>query len=361
MKAIRLMVVGVALVCVFFNMAMAEDINLETFGAQAIKAAMAKLKADPEKDDLACLTNAGYAIINGQSTRMLHDVLAKHTSISLGKGNLLPVHSALYDPLWLAFVHKKSDKELMLTYVAPSLNGVDATDPVNVYIAKDQSFKPFAKVLGRKAFAVVTLANGWADNIPDDLMAGSLYHDHLCCGVFSGYFTVRFILKNIPLGEGDGYMYIGAPAWCQDDYLMRALNLTPGKHGYYTMSYPWSRPWKTSEKVFDNLGGIVIRYNRAAKKGQAYVLRFNWRWDEFAAHIGQPGMKLDWGKQRWLHAWYNKFAMEHLDDPEYFVSIIKVQELKGDKGLNRLIKLGANPLETLLGPDDSWTAELKQP
>ena len=356
---IRLSVVIILLVCGFINLATAEDLNLDRFGEQAVKAALEKLKADPKTNGLACLTNAGYAMSNGKSTRILYDVVSKHAAISMGKGNLLAVHSACYDPLWMAFVHKKSDQELMLTYVTPNSNGVSASDPVNIYIAQGQPFKPFEDVLGKKAFAVVTLANGWADNIPDDLLAGSLYHDHLCCGVFSGYFTVRFILKNIPLGEGDGYMYIGAPAWCQDDYLMRTLNLTPGKHGYYTMSYPWSRPWKTAEQVYDNLGGIVIRYNRTANKGQAYVLRFNWRWDEFAKHIGQQGQKLDWGKQRWLHAFYNKFAMEHMDDPEFFVSIVTVRELKDQNDLNRLIKLGANPLETLLGRDASWAADYK--
>ena len=53
--------------------------------------------------------------------------------------------------------------------------------------------------------------------------------------------------------------------------------------------------------------------------------------------------------------------MEHLDDPEFFVSVIKVQDLKDQNDLNRLIKLGANPLETLLGPDDSWTLDTKKP
>ncbi|OPX34584.1 MAG: hypothetical protein B1H11_10645 [Desulfobacteraceae bacterium 4484_190.1] len=267
---------------------------------------MAKLHVEPEAPNLVCITNAGYVKYNGQSTRGLYDVIPRISKISLGRGNLLPLHSQGNQRLWFAFAHKRSEKELFLTYVSTGGRGLQATRPINVYVAKKQSFDPFKKVLGDKTFSIVTLINGWADNIPEDLMNGALYHDHLCCGVFSGYFTVRFIQKHIPLKEQERYIYIGAPAWCQDDYIMYALNLTPGKRSYYTMAYPWSRPWKTKKKVYKKI----------------------------------------------------RFFLKHLDQPEDFVAVLRVKRLKSRKDLDRLVNMGTNPLQEMLGQDPTWGTDI---
>ena len=172
--------------------------------------------------------------------------------------------------------------------------------------------------------------------------------------MFSGYHTANYIKQHIPLAEGERYIYMGAPAWCQDDYLITAMNLTPGKHGYYTMAYPWYRPWKTEGKTYDRLGGIVIRYSDTADNGWAYLLRFDWRWDEFKAFLQMPEVALDWKNQPWLHVCYNRFSMQHLNDPGYFVSVIKRIQLNNQADLGRLINMGANPLQEMLGPDRTW-------
>ena len=339
--------------CAFHPQAEASGETMEQIGRQAVEAALSKLDAGPESK-LACITNAGYATYEGAGTRILFDVIPKYAQISLGAGNLLSVHSRCDDSLWFAFLKKEQDGKLPLTYVGIREGVPVATGPIDVYVGKNQPFEPFKKVLGEKAFSVVTLANGWSDHVPEDLMQGALYHDHLCSGVFSGYFTVRFIQKALPLEQGERYIYVGAPAWCQDDYLMAPLNLTPGKHGYYTMDYPWYRPWKTEKEVYDKLGGIVIRHNRETDKGKACLLRFDWQEAEFKKFIEMPDLKLDWKTQPWLHVLYNRFFMSRLDRPELFVSVLKEKPLENQTDLNRLIKMGANPLAEMLGPDSDW-------
>ncbi len=338
----------------FHKHASASGLTVEQLGVQAVQAALAKLHVEPEAPNLVCITNAGYVKYNGQSTRGLYDVIPRISKISLGRGNLLPLHSQGNQRLWFAFAHKRSEKELFLTYVSTGGRGLQATRPINVYVAKKQSFDPFKKVLGDKTFSIVTLINGWADNIPEDLMNGALYHDHLCCGVFSGYFTVRFIQKHIPLKEQERYIYIGAPAWCQDDYIMYALNLTPGKRSYYTMAYPWSRPWKTKKKVYKKMGGIIITFDAGTNTGQAYLLRFDWHEDDFKQFVGMPDLRLDWRNQPWLHVWYNRFFLKHLDQPEEFVAVLRVKRLKSRKDLDRLVNMGTNPLQEMLGQDPTW-------
>ena len=188
-------------------------------------------------------------------------------------------------------------------------------------MAKHRSFEPFQAVFGPKAFSIVSLANGWADGMPADLVAAACFHDHFCCGVASGYFTARFITGRLPLAEGERYAYIGAPAWCQDDYLMYYLNLTPGKHGYYTMAYPWSRAWKTDQQTFSDLGGIVIRFNARTGRGKADFLRFDWGWDRFKRFLGEPDLEMDWKTMSWLHVWYVKYLFHETGSPERFVSV----------------------------------------
>ena len=334
------------------------DSEIASMGERIVKAALDKLDVKPESS-LACFTNAGYVTYKGASTRILLDVIAKNSSMSLGKGNLLTVHARWDEPLWFAFVEKEGNKKLMLTFVSMTKDSFQLTEPINVRVDIDQDYKVFEKVLGSKAFTLVGLTNGWADKLPAQLMQGALYHDHLCCGISSGYFTVRFILENLPLKEGQRYVYIGAPAWCQDDYIMRPLNLTPGKHGYYTMSYPWSRPWKTGGKVYDKLGGIIVRFDHQKNVGYAHLLRFDWREDAFKKFINRPDFQISWRGQPWLHVLYNRFFLKHLDEPEFFVSVIREKKLENRRDLERLINLGANPLGEMLGPDEEWMSTTK--
>ncbi len=329
--------------------------KLDGLGREAVRTALNRLQASPDSPGLACLTNAGYSIPGGQSTRFLYDVIASEAAISLGRGNLLPVHTGADDGLWFAFVQKKGEHELNMVYEILAEDGTLKTEgPLNVYVDQGRDFADFKTVLGPRAFALVTLANGWADGQPEDLLQGALYHDHFCCGVATGYLTARYILGQIPLAEGEKYIYVGAPGWCQDDYLMYYFNLTPGKHGYFIMDYPWSRPWKTAEATYEGLGGVIIKYDRKKQAGKAYVLRFDWRFEDFKKFLGQPDLKIDWGGKPWLHVLYNRFFLQNMAHPEMFVSVIKTLDIQGQEGLKKLTGLGANPLREILGEDPTW-------
>ena len=345
-------------ICFLLPIGAVADADIEKLGKEMTLAALEKLNAGPDSE-LACFTSAGYVQYQGASTRILLDVISRHAPVSIGRGNLLPVHRDLNAPLWFAFVKKGPDKKLMLTYVSMENQTFRLTDPINIRVEIGQDYKAFGETLGHSAFSLINFANGWADGLPEDLLQGALFHDHLCCGVGSGYFTAGFIRKQLPLSPGERYMYIGAPSWCQDDYIMRTLNLTPGKGGYYTMAYPWSRAWKTKDKVYEKLGGIVVCFNNGKNIGKAYLLKFDWKEDAFGEFINQPGFKVDWRGNAWLHVVYNRFFIAHQDDPAFFVSILKEKTLENRKDLDRLINMGANPLAEMLGPDEEWMNTIK--
>ena len=316
----------------------------------AVEQAGEKLGKLDNPEYVACLTNAGYAKYNGQSTLAVLDMLADKTPISVGRGNLLVRPGKPGQPLYFMFLKKSGPEKLLASYGVIKDGSIKMQPALDIFIGKETSFKPFMKAYGPMAFNLVTLANGWAMGLPEDIMRAALIHGHLCCGVFTGYFTTRFIEKNIPLQPGEHYVYVGAPAWCQDDYIIDYMRLTPGTHGYVTMSYHWSKNWPTADKNYDKLGGVVVCYNPKTKKGRAYVLSFDWLHDDFRKFMGMPELKLDWRGQPWLHNAYDRFFMSRLDKAEDFVSIYKQSDINGNAELMEIIGLGANPLAKLLGP-----------
>ena len=325
--------------------------SMETLGQNALQAAEKALA--PGQVD-ACLTNAESARLNNQSCRILLDIFSGSPKVSIGQGSLLMVHRVWGMTPWAAFISRPNPKTLNMVLVRINGQGFELNGPLNIRVDKGTDFAPFNKTFGKEAFSLVTLANGWADKMPAEVLSGSLFHDHLCCGVFTGFFTARYILKQFPLSKDQSYIYIGAPAWCQDDLIMNMMNLTPGKHGYVTMAYPWNRAWTTKEGVYENLGGIIVRKDKVSAGGEAFVLCFDWQWVAFCNYAGLGREKPDWQNKPWLHVVYNRFISQYLDQPEKVVSVVKSKELKSKQDVDALVQLGANPLEILLGKDASW-------
>lgn len=395
---IRLLTITSLLFFTFAGSVQAKQEEIKQLGVEAIKAAFTELKFSKVKAaDIACLTNAGYVQHEGKSTLILYDVLRDHTGISLGQGNLLPMYSGPGIPLWFAFVYRKAPKELLLTYVVPKKGErAKASKAINIYVDKHQSFDPFTELLGEKAFPAVTLANAWADGMPEELLQSTLFHDHFCRGVITGYFTARFImnhfsvitlangwddvtpddllqgtlsydhfssgaitgyltarfiLNHFPLNEDEKYTYIGAPGWCRDDYLLHYLNLPPGERGYYTMPSP--KPWQRTAQVDDKFDSIIIRFNSEKNTGQAAVLRFDRHEDAFRNFVGEPKLELNWKNQSWQHVWYNRFFVSHRDEPEYFVSVVKTKDLESKDEFETLMKPRSDPLQEILGQNPS--------
>ncbi|WP_300671879.1 FmdE family protein [Desulfoluna sp.] len=325
-----------------------------SLGQRALMLAMAKLSATPFDDGLAMVTNAGYVTHQGESTGPILDTVTRMSAISRGEGNLLSVHARTDAPLFMVFVHKKGPKELSAVSIAVTDNHLKASEIFNLRVDVGTSFEPLKDILGKKAFAVATLANGYYDGIPEQLIQSALFHDHFCCGVASGHFTVGCILSELPLRDGESYTYIGVPSWCQDDYIVHTLNLTPGKKGYLSMIYPNRRPWKTASHTWETPGGIIIRFNRATKTGDASVLCYKWKTAAFVESLGLNPEDLDWHKDLWLHACYNRYVFQSDHSPSEFVSIHKTLELTSQADFDRLTRLGANPLAVILGDDPDW-------
>jgi formylmethanofuran dehydrogenase subunit E-like metal-binding protein len=321
---------------------------LQAEAAKALKQAMAKLENPKDTQHMICLTNAGYALYQGEGTRILCKTVRDVCGVSADTGNILFVHTDLDAPLYFALTHKTGPTTLPMVLVSQEDETFKVSEPMDVYAKKGMSIKDF-KAFGRPAFSVISIANGWARGFPDDLIQGALYHDHLCGGVSTGFLTVSYIKKHLPLAEGQRYTYVGAPAWCQDDYIATAMNLTPGKRGYLSMKYNWNEVWKTADQEYSSLGGLIIRYNRETQKGDANLLKFDWKRDELVKFINDPDFDMKQKSNPLLHVYYSQFYLAHKDHPEKFLSVIATKEINSEKDLLQLIGMGANPLEEMLG------------
>ena len=332
----------------------AMGMHTPSLGQRALMVAMERLSVSPFDDGLALVTNAGYVTHQGSPTGDILDTVTRLSSMGRGNGTLLSIHARTEDPLFMVFVHKKGPQELAAVSLTTTDNTLTCSEVFNLWVGPGTSFAPFQEILGSKAFAIITLANGCYDSIPEPLIQAALFHDHFCCGVATGYFTAGFILSKRPLRDGESYTYIGVPSWCQDDYVTHRLNLTPGKKGYLSMIYPSKRPWNTEEATYTDLSGIVIRFNKATGTGDATVLSYAWKNQEFIESLGDYPADINWRQNPWLHVCYNRYVFQNEPAPETFVSAVKTIPLNNPDDFQRLTRLGANPLAEILGEDASW-------
>lgn len=85
--------------------------QLKTIGLEAARLAVDIFKQcgiNVEKDNLnfLVLTSAGYARLNGQDTSPMWDGIYDILGSRLSRRTLLPVHSALWSPIWFTFILK---------------------------------------------------------------------------------------------------------------------------------------------------------------------------------------------------------------------------------------------------------------
>ncbi len=330
-----------------------------SLGERALMMAMERLSTAPYKEGLVMVTNAGYVEHEGESTGEILDTVTRMSNMSRGAGTLLSVHARFSDPLFMTFVHKTGPEELSAVYMTADGDQITCSEVFNLWVGPGTSFDSFKEIIGAKTFAIVTLANSVYDEIPKSLIQAALFHDHFCCGVASGYFTTKCILDERPLEEGQSYTYIGVPSWCQDDYITHYLNLTPGKKGYLSMIYPNGRAWKSHGKTWENLGGIIIRFDKKEGVGDASVLSYGWEKDAFIDSLGYDAESFDWGANPWIHACYNRYLFEDGQSSASFVSIAKTISLDSKADFDRLTRMGANPLAEILGKDKKWAKEGK--
>ncbi len=317
---------------------------------------MEKANANPRKEDLIVLTNAGYAEVNGAATQAALDGLASVTGASRGRNTLIEVHSSPWTPLWFAVFDKLSGNCVYLEVDPPAvgktgMNFKDAPDELFAVSALERvdadhifqhagDFKTKFenKVFGGNEFRIITIANAIAKGAPTSLVRALEFHDHFCPGIASGVLMVKFLNENFPAGDS-GYFVHTVDPWCKEDTLMVLLNATPGKRNY-VLSYPTDADKESRTEDAKKASTIVYRQNMQTKKWEGVILAFGERWPD----IGCPKT----GSMEMEKLCISMWVLERMDKPEQFVRIIKTFELPegvspiewARPGVDPLVKLG---------------------
>ncbi len=294
--------------------------RMDELGQRAASLAMEQLKFSKGDPNVLVLTNAGRAVVDGQSTERVISGITKVSGLQNGDSNLWQVNRANWNPLWFYFYNKKSGKaiylepdvscytkssaELKATSLPETFSKVVVvTGDLKTMLANTEVGNATMKDLGG-ASSMIPIANAWAHGAPYDLMASVMLHDHFCPGVSSGYLLAKYVEQEMPITGGTSYVVISCPMWCKEDVFPILWDLTAGKGGRHISPLSEEDEATMTEKYGTRPAGIFIRWDSKQKMGHALALGFEFdstpwtgpSWGEkpsqtveMVENIGNPG------------------------------------------------------------------------
>ena len=362
----RNFLVFAALVCLCGNTALASAGAPDSYSfwndvARSAAAEAWRLMGEKPADMLV-LTNAGYAVSNGQTTEACLDGLAEASGCTIGRNSLLEVHSSREKPLWFVFFNKKTGNSAYLEVNAAAIqtalqNGGGKLMPTALFskaassnigmeqiLARPNEWneKVKTKIFNGNEFAIVTFCNAAAHGAPQDFLKAALYHDHLCPGVNSGYLLANYLVREFPLrNSNEKYYIISSPQWCKEDALQTLLNTTPGKSGMAVIPVNAETKARLIPEA-KNLAGIYIRWNEKEQRGDGVVLSFDFNKGAVLAGLDNK-QGFPWESKLKLDIWYQNYY----DKPEVFIGPIKSFVIENGEKPEDYSRTGVNPLEKL--------------
>jgi len=332
-------------------------------GWRAAEIAKENLSFEKYDPNILAMTDAGYAIVGGEAdgktTEKCVDGITASTGCTIGNGNLLLIHRSKEKPLWFAFFNNKT-KECLYLEVDNSV--FDKTIEEFMALPDEEVFTKIVKenisadlllnetyaqtwgadmkeIFGGNEFSIITIANVWAKGAPYEFLKAAEFHNHICPGLTSGYFIVKYLDANLPLqSPSDKYEIIGCPPWCKDDAIQVIFDKTVGKR-YVAMHLT---PEDSAQ--LPGVAGIYVRWNSTVGKGEGVVLAFDWA--KACAISGLPRSDFrDWATYKW---WWVRLKMDldmmdYVDDPGIFVSTIHTFNVSSTKEIQQLKYAGVNP------------------
>lgn len=244
----------VALFCALFlghtTAVMATDTTYEQareLGRTSVQEAQTLLNENLREGVVIALTNAGYAMPGGGSSKGCLDGIADAANASVGASTLIAVQSRMDAPLWFAFYRPESGECAYLegnaTHMAQALEQGEVPtfsrrDTMRIdaehLFAHPETCSTRIKegAMGSNAFRVITIANAAAKNCPDHALQAMVVHDHFCPGVSSGIILASYIQHHLLRQHDTKLFLLSLTPWCKEDALTTLLNATPGKGAY---------------------------------------------------------------------------------------------------------------------------------
>lgn len=247
-----------------------------------------ELGIDIEFDDpnFVVLTSGGYVYLNGQTTEAVKDGVNEVFGSTLSSKTLLPIHVAVWKPLWFTFVLKvESTGELLSVFIRYNPNGtyfigdVDGKKVNDIGINALNNASMVSKLsttfIPDNWFNIQSITNAWNGDPEFDQLITFLFHDHACPGVQPGFFITDYIQSNYPLNENENYNYIASSIYCKDDSLVYLLGISPGMEDYFNQRLPDE---ETESTYIDGATeeGVLIIWDNKLNIGRAVIINFKW-------------------------------------------------------------------------------------
>jgi len=342
------------------GLALGDGAVMEELGTRAAAIALENLSISAGDEGLLALTDAGHAVIAGQTTQRAIKGITTVSGCSIGDGNLFQVLRAHWKPLWFFFFDKTTGEAVFIQVnegaAQATLDELKAMsdDEVFTIVNKvnanldymlshtDEGNATFNdKLLDGNEFSLVGIANTWAHpNCTFDFIQAACFHDHLCPGVTSGYMITKYVEDVLPItGPAESYKVIACPNWCKDDAIQMIWDATPGKSGMFVMALSPAEDAGLQEKYGTRVAGVYVRWNATANMGDGLVLGFTF----------DKAYELT-GTANWTGpSWGSKLVMDvslidYWNQPELFASTIKEFPVDPET-LSQLQNAGMHPLK----------------
>ncbi len=322
------------------GMALGDGAEMYQLGADAANYAMDELGFEKGDLNVLAVTNAGYPVIDDQTTEMCLDAVMEVSGCTPGKENLVNILSAPWKPLWFGFFNKNTGEAVYMTVNADA-SGFDLQEKGKIdaeYVLSNvETWNP--GVFG----SILPIANIWAhEKTPNIFMKAVCFHDHLCPGVSSGFLEAKYVEEKLPITDpsNQSYKVIACPNWCKDDYFQVAWDCTPGKKGMYVKYLTADETNALTAKYGTRVAGIFVRWDGSSNSGDGLVLGFDF---DKAENMSNTDTWPSWA----YRLKEDQVLMDAADSPEEFVSTIKEFHLENNDELLALQGAGINPLKVL--------------
>lgn len=240
-----------------------------------------------DNTNLAVFTSAGYVYLNGQCTEAAREGINQVFGSTLYSSTLLPIHVAVWKPLWFAFVLRDPNSDALYTvylrynddgsFYIGELNGSNVVDigPNTLNNSKtvfdiQKTFMPDGNW-----FNIQSIANAWKAFPEFDQLITFLFHDHACPGVQPGFFITDYIQSNYPLSENESYNVIASSIYCKDDSVVYLLGVSPGMGDYLNQRLPNEETESSYEDGATDEFVLVV-WDKELNIGRAVIISFKW-------------------------------------------------------------------------------------
>jgi len=342
----------VAILCAPAIAALPDADRMDEIGVRAATTAMDQLQFSKGDTDVMVLTNAGRAVVDGQTTERAVVGITRASGLQNGDNTLWVVNRAEWKPFWFYFYDKSTGKGLYLEpdTVFYTKSGAEiATIPASETFSKNllvtgdleqmladtRIGNQTMKDLGGNS-GVIAIANAWAHGAPYDLMSVAMFHNHLCPGVLGGYLPIKYAETVLPITDStSSYTYITTSTSCKEDAYPILWDITPGKGGAIMRTLSEDDKNILKEKYGTSPGGIIVRWDSKTKTGEGIVF------GSVTQAAGEPYTGPEWGAKPLRVVQ----SMATIGQPELSVRTLKTFTINSD-GLSAL-RSAENPYKVL--------------